>query len=235
MDIVLSGKLFKKVEEHLEATREVRKENKSLPNCSQVRLILNIPQSENKIVQAALGRNGEYSANSFALLCAFMGYDPETLEFGNRRISDLTFEYLVGIQASLETILKIQRAMISEQEIDRLNLVAHRTDLSFDEVLDKYLENIVYIEDNIRDEDIPSELVASAKRLAMYSLNGDTSAVMMHLLITRAAASKMRIFEDIHAALHRGMITDRQYFALSDYVDSSESEIRKLFNRCFAA
>ena len=70
MDIILSGKLFKKVEEHLEATKANREVNENLPNCSQVRLILNTPQSENETVQRVLGCNSEYYSNSFALLCA---------------------------------------------------------------------------------------------------------------------------------------------------------------------
>lgn len=235
MDIILSEKLFKKVEEHLEATREVRAADESLPNCSQVRLILNAPQSENETVQNVIGRNGEYHSNSFVLLCAFVGYDPDSLQFEGRKISDLTFEFLAGINASPEVIQKVQRSQISEKEIDTLNLISHRTNLSFESVLNSYLENITYIEDNIHGENIPDELIAGAKRLAMYSLNKDTSAVMMHLLITRAPLSKMRVFEDIHSALHRGMITTCQYFALSDYVDSPEAEIREAFNKCFAA
>ncbi len=235
MDIILSEKLFKKVGEHLKATREARKADKSLPNCSQVRLILNTLQSENETVQRVLGRNDEYSDSSFALLCAFVGYNSDDLKFEGRRLSDLTFEFLAGIDASAEVIRKVQDSQISEKEIDTLNLVAHRTNLSFESVLNSYLENITYIEDNIHGENIPDELIAGAKRLAMYSLNKDTSAVMMHLLITRATASKMRIFEDIHSALHRGMITTCQYFALSDYVDSPEAEIREAFNKCFAA
>ena len=236
MDIILSEKLFKKVEEHLEATREVRVADENLPNCSQVRLILNTPQSENETVQSVLGRNDEYSSSSFALLCAFTGYDSVNLQFEGRKLSDLTFEFLTGINASPEVIQKVQRSQISEKEIDTLNLISHRTNLSFESVLNSYLENIAYIEDNIYgEEDIPLELIAGAKRLAMYSLNKDTSALMMYLLITRAPLSKMRAFEDIHSALHRGMITACQYFALSDYVDSPEAEIREAFNQCFVA
>ena len=235
MDIILSEKLFKKVGEHLEATREARKADKSLPNCSQVRLILNTLQSENETVQRVLGRNDEYSDSSLALLCAFVGYNSDDLKFEGRRLSDLTFEFLAGIDASAEVIRKVQDSQISEKEIDTLNLVAHRTNLSFESVLNSYLENITYIEDNIHGENIPDELIAGAKRLAMCSLNGDTSAVMMHLLITRAPLSKVRVFEDIHSALHRGMITTRQYFEISDYVDGQESEIREAFNKCFGA
>ena len=235
MDIILSGKLFKKVEEHLEATKANREVNENLPNCSQVRLILNTPQSENETVQRVLGCNSEYYSNSFALLCAFTGYDSDNLQFEGRKLSDLTFEFLAGINASPEVIQKVQRSQISEKEIDTLNLVAHRTNLSFESVLNSYLENITYIEDNIHGENIPDELIAGAKRLAMCSLNGDTSAVMMHLLITRAPLSKVRVFEDIHSALHRGMITTRQYFEISDYVDGQESEIREAFNKCFGA
>lgn len=234
MDIILSGKLFKKVEEHLEATHEAREADKNLPNCSQVRLILNTPQSENETVQGVLGCNGEYHSNSFALLCAFVGYNSDNLKFEGRRLSDLTFEFLAGIDASAEVIRKVQDSQISEKEIDTLNLVAHRTNLSFESVLNSYLENITYIEDNIRGENIPEELIAGAKRLAMRSLNGDTSAVMMHLLIARAPLSKVRVFEDIHSALHRGMITPQQYFEISDYIDGQESEIREAFNKCFA-
>ena len=236
MDIILSGKLFKKVEEHLEATKANREVNENLPNCSQVRLILNTPQSENETVQSVLGWNSEYSDSSFALLCAFVGYDPDSLKFEGRKLSDLAFEFLAGINASPEVIQEVQRSQISEKEIDTLNLISHRTNLSFESVLNSYLENITYIEDNIHgEEDIPLELIAGAKRLAMYSLSKDTSAVMMHLLVTRAPLSKMRTFEDIHSALHRGMITPQQYFEISDYIDGQESEIREAFNRCFAA
>ena len=72
MDIILSGELFKKVEEHLEATKANREVNENLPNCSQVRLILNTPQSENETVQRVLGRNDEYSDSSFALIFGFV-------------------------------------------------------------------------------------------------------------------------------------------------------------------
>ena len=233
MDIILSEKLFKKVDEHLEATKANREVNENLPNCSQVRLILNTPQSENETVQSVLGCNN-YS-NSFALLCAFVGYDPDSLKFEGRKLSDLAFEFLAGINASPEVIQKVQRSQISEKEIDTLNLISHRTNLSFESVLNSYLENITYIEDNIFGENIPDELIAGAKRLAMCSLNKDTSAVMMHLLITRAPLSKMRTFEDINSAFHRGMITSQQYFEISDYVDGQESEIREAFNKCFAA
>ena len=67
MDIILSGKLFKKVEEHLEATKANREVNENLPNCSQVRLILNTPESNNKIVVSIPYRVHVISSKSFSI------------------------------------------------------------------------------------------------------------------------------------------------------------------------
>ena len=233
MDIILSGKLFKKVEEHLEATKANREMNENLPNSSQVRLILNTPESNNKIVRQTLGKDGEFQPNTFALLCAFEGYNPESMNFDGSAISDLIFEYLVGIDASPNVVLLVQKSGISEKEIDILNSTAHRTKSSFEEILKLYLENMSHIQDaNLNSS---NEIEIRIKRLAACSKGENARESLIHLASTNAPASKVSIFEDIHSALYRGMITPKQYKTLARKIDEPELAICRAFNKCFGA